>query len=259
MVIAKWMNKLTQRNIAPSSPGRKPGVQVLPVLPLLRSIPRSTPRFHLGLRCNRCAFIQKAVLGLWLIAMPLLWVPGCSSKDEPGKPPSSDNTTAEQAPPTTTANDANDTPPPTTKTSQPDEGQTSLPTMDVTIKGETFHLELALNDDTRIQGLSDRSEIAADGGMLFAFKDAQRREFVMRRCLVPINIVFLDSEGKVVWMHAMQVESDPDMPEYRLKRYDSHYPAQYAIELRDGTLRRLGLHQGDKIDLPLDKLKAQVR
>ena len=57
-------------------------------------------------------------------------------------------------------------------------------------------------------------------------------------------------------MYAMQVESDPDAPDYRLKPYSSHYPAQFAIEVRDGTLRRLGLSQGDRIDLPLEDLKG---
>ncbi len=130
--------------------------------------------------------------------------------------------------------------------------------LSVKIKGETFNLELALNDETRLQGLSDRPEIAADGGMLFAFPEEDIRAFVMRRCLVPIDIAYLNAQGEVVYMYAMQVESDPDTPEYRLKQYNSNYPAQFAIEVRDGTLRRLGLRQGDRIDLPLEELKGRV-
>ena len=129
----------------------------------------------------------------------------------------------------------------------------------VTIKGETFNLELALDDDTRIQGLSDRPEIPADGGMLFVFPDEKRRAFVMRRCPVPIDIAFLDARGEVVWMHAMQVEPDPNAPDNRLKLYKSHHPTQFAIEFRDGTLRRLGLRQGDRIDLPLEDLKRRAK
>src|SRR5690606_24546556 len=81
-------------------------------------------------------------------------------------------------------------------------------TQDVTIKNETFTLELALDEASRFQGLSDRAEIADDGGMLFVFPKEAIREFVMRRCLVPIDIAFLNAEGEVVWMHAMQVERD---------------------------------------------------
>jgi uncharacterized membrane protein (UPF0127 family) len=131
--------------------------------------------------------------------------------------------------------------------------------LEVTIKGKVFRLELALDEDSRFQGLSDRAEIADDGGMLFVFPDADLRQFVMRRCVIPIDIAFLDADGAVVWMHAMQVEPDPNAPEYRLKRYDSHYPSQLAIELQGGTLRRLGLSQGDRIDLPLVDLKGRAR
>ena len=134
-----------------------------------------------------------------------------------------------------------------------------LGTLPVTIKGEAFELELALTQASREQGLSDRPSIAADGGMLFVFPREEQRAFVMRRCLVPIDIAFLNAQGKVVWMHAMQVEADPDAPDNRLKHYISHYPAQFAIELKEGTLRRLGLKQEDQIDLPLEELKAHTR
>ncbi len=142
---------------------------------------------------------------------------------------------------------------------EPSEQMTDGSHLSVTIKGETFNLELALNDETRIQGLSDRAEIAPDGGMLFAFSDEKRRMFVMRRCLVPIDIVYLDAQGEAVWMHAMQVEDEPNAPDNRLKQYDSHHPAQFAIEVRDGTLRRLGLRQGDRVDLPLEDLKRRAQ
>jgi uncharacterized protein len=131
--------------------------------------------------------------------------------------------------------------------------------LSVTIKGEAFELELALDDETRLQGLSDRPSIADNGGMLFGFSDEQNRAFVMRRCLVPIDIAFLNADGEVIWMHAMQVEDEPDVPDNRLKPYISHYPAQFAIELKEGTIRRLGLSQGDRIDLPLDELKRRVQ
>ncbi len=144
-------------------------------------------------------------------------------------------------------------------TNDPDNTSPDSEFLDVTINNESFTLELALDEDTRFQGLSDRPEIPDHGGMLFVFPDEARREFVMRRCLVPIDIAFLSANGEIVWMHAMQVESDPDTPEYRLKRYDSHYPARFAIELHDGTLRRLGLKQGDRVVLPLEDLKQRAR
>lgn len=122
-----------------------------------------------------------------------------------------------------------------------------------TIAGERFKLELALTPTQRLQGLSDRKEIARDGGMLFVFTDAAERQFVMRRCLVPIDIIFVGPGGRIVKMHEMKVEP-PNTPEHELKRYSSVWPAQFAIELKDGSIKRLQLKEGQKLNLPWQQL-----
>jgi len=130
----------------------------------------------------------------------------------------------------------------------------------VEIGERTFELELALTPGERYQGLSDREHIPADGGMLFVFPDDRVRvqRFVMRQCLVPIDIIFLDPGQRIVAMHEMQVEPY-DTPEGQLTPYASRYPAQYAIELAGGTLRELGLSEGERIDLPAERLKAAAQ
>ena len=124
--------------------------------------------------------------------------------------------------------------------------------------GETFNVELALDDASRFQGLSDRAEIAADGGMLFVFDDVRPRRLVMRRCLVPIDIAYLDPMGRVVQTHAMQTEP-MGTPESQLVQYPSRYPAQFALELAGGTIERIGLGAGDTVQMPLEALKRAAR
>lgn len=136
------------------------------------------------------------------------------------------------------------------------DGPTS--TQRVVLAGQVFLLELALDQQARFQGLSDRSQIAPNGGMLFVFPRAQVVEFVMRRCPVPIDVIFLDPGGRVVATHAMRVDP-PDTPEQQLTRYPSYYPAQFAIEIRGGSLNRLQLRPGQKIGLPLQALKQRAR
>ena len=130
-------------------------------------------------------------------------------------------------------------------------------TQTVQIDGQQFNLELALTPQQRQQGLSDREHIPDDGGMLFVFPDVARRQFVMRRCLVPIDIIFLGPNGRIVAMHQMAVEPY-DLPEEQLTRYSSHYPAQFAIELQGGMLDQLTVGLGDRIDLPLESLKRRA-
>ena len=143
----------------------------------------------------------------------------------------------------------------------------------VKIDGKVFHLELALDQEARFQGLSDRDYIAPDGGMLFVFPRPSDQRFVMRDCAIDIDIIFLDPSGRITAMHAMKAEPprDPetepetgigstDKYEQRLKRYPSRYPAQFVIELAGGTLETLNLSEGDLIDLnDLKGLKARAR
>ncbi len=131
-------------------------------------------------------------------------------------------------------------------------------TQEVAINGRTFELELALDAAARHQGLSDRESIAADGGMLFVFRDDAERVFVMRRCLVPIDIIFLSGGGRVLNTHAMQVEP-PGTPEHRLRQYESGGKAAFVIELAGGTLETLAVQPGQRIELPYLELKRKAR
>ena len=146
----------------------------------------------------------------------------------------------------------------------------------VPIDGRTFKLELAADTQTRTKGLGGRAEIAEDGGMIFVFPDQQVQvlQFLMRDCLTDIDIVFLDPSGRITAMHGMKVEA-PRGPgegvagnldsresfayESRLRRYSSRFPAQFAIELRGGTLPGLKLEVGQKISLDTAALKAKAR
>ena len=123
-------------------------------------------------------------------------------------------------------------------------------TTTMNIDGQAFTLELALTPEARFKGLSDRDHIAADGGMLFVFPNVAVRQFVMRRCPNPIDIIFLGPGGRIVAMHAMKPE--PNTPEGQLHLYSSDWPAQFAIELKGGTLERMHLKPGDKIDFAWD-------
>ena len=128
-----------------------------------------------------------------------------------------------------------------------------LPSVPVTVGGRTFHLEVAADPATRQQGLSDRPSVPTDGGMLFVYDDDRPRAFVMRRCLVPIDILFVDARLTVVAAHAMQVEPY-DTPAWRLRRYRSGSRCRYVIELRGGTLEAVDVAPGDRVDIPLDRL-----
>jgi len=169
----------------------------------------------------------------------------------------------------------------------------------VVIAGRTFNLEPVTDDEHRFKGLSSRTEIKADGGMIFAFKEPRDQNFVMRDCPVPIDIIYLDGAGRVTASHKMTVEkpraddekeNKPRCPscgkahapacaradgakektppqwtwtndkyEARLKQYPSRFPAQYAIELKGDTLDTLKVKQGDKVEFDIAGLKKRAK
>jgi uncharacterized membrane protein (UPF0127 family) len=134
----------------------------------------------------------------------------------------------------------------------PEIAPSGMPIEHVVVGKTEFKLEVAYKDDTRFKGLSERTEIDEDGGMLFVFPRKGRLYFVMRDCPVDIDIIFLDDRGRITAMHEMKAEpprlptepkpaneTDPDPYENRLKRYSSRYEAQYALEFKGGTLAKM--------------------
>jgi len=134
----------------------------------------------------------------------------------------------------------------------------SVPIQSVTIRGHSFHLELALTPKARYQGLSGRKHIASDGGMLFVFPHPRMLVFVMRRCYVPIDLIYLDASGRVVRTYHMHVQPY-DTPESGLVPYPSVWPAQFVIELKGGSLDALGLESAQRVPLPLEVLKRRAQ
>ena len=135
-----------------------------------------------------------------------------------------------------------------------------LPTIDVTIGGERFTLEVARDPMVQYRGLGGRTHIDPHGGMLFAFPYPHSTAFVMRDCPIPIDVAFLDPDGRVIAVHEMQPEppraageSAADYEE-RLHQYPSGLPAMFAIETAGGRMRQLGLRGGDQLELDRDAL-----
>ena len=150
------------------------------------------------------------------------------------------------------------------------EGTASSKTIGVNLVGTLFTLEVAADNDTRYKGLSGRKSIEDDGGMIFVFSRPDIMNFVMRDCLIDIDIIFHDAMGTVVRTHAMKMEA-PRGPgegaisetnaayDARLKKWSSGRRSQYVIEIQAGLVAKLGIKPGDQIELDLKKLKRGVK
>lgn len=131
----------------------------------------------------------------------------------------------------------------------------SLATSTVTINGQVFRVWLAQEFDTHRPGLVQEglmhvptAEIADDQGMLFVFPDESVRGFWMRNTIAPLDIAFARMNGTIVkiWQ----------MPPLTLQTYSSIEPAMFALEVKQGTFERLGIKEGDRLEIPASVLTA---
>lgn len=122
-------------------------------------------------------------------------------------------------------------------------------------------IELALSEEEQRTGLMERSNLAEDEGMLFAYQQEHIQSFWMKNTLIPLDLIFLDKNGVVVKIRQMSVEApqkaSESLHEYeqRLTQYSSEKTARFALELKAGMSDVLNLKPGDYINLELEKLQ----
>lgn len=115
----------------------------------------------------------------------------------------------------------------------------------VTLKGESFAVELAETDAARRQGLMYREALAPGHGMLFIYPAPETLRFWMLNTKMPLDILFFDADRRLldVFPEAPPCSAEP------CARYESHGPAVYALELPASSVRALALSPGEILSL----------
>jgi uncharacterized protein len=120
--------------------------------------------------------------------------------------------------------------------------ETDLDVVRMQLGVRTFTLEVADTEPARNYGLMRRDSLPRNHGMIFVFPDERRRAFWMKNVRFPLDIIFLDAEGKIVSIHRMEA--------YDTSSTRSDGPARYAIEINAGRAAELGLKPGDILEIP---------
>lgn len=126
--------------------------------------------------------------------------------------------------------------------------QPKLPTETVTIVNQhgkrfTFTLEKAVTPKQQKVGLMFRKAVPADGGMIFPWNPPQVSEMWMRNTLVPLDMVFVGSDGTI-----RHIANDT-VPE-SLRIISSGVPVAATIELQGGITAKDDIDVGDKVIAP---------
>ena len=117
-------------------------------------------------------------------------------------------------------------------------------TIDATHDSFEFRVELAVSPAQRSQGLMFREDLDEDRGMLFDFGRPQVASMWMRNTYVPLDMLFIDAEGRITQIAAnTQPLSDTVVA--------SREPVRAVLELRGGVSAKLGIEPGDRVIHPL--------
>ena len=68
--------------------------------------------------------------------------------------------------------------------------------------GAVYRLELALTPEQQAQGLMFRESLPEAAGMLFVFPEDAPHHFWMKNTMIPLDMIWMDSSGKVLFVSA---------------------------------------------------------
>jgi len=121
------------------------------------------------------------------------------------------------------------------------------------LKGRTViaeNVEVAEGFFHKTRGLMLRGSLPRNSALLMIFEKPGKHGIWMPLMRFPIDIVFLDSQRRVVGLHERVKPIS-----FRKKTWRVYYPekpAKYAIELRAGEIKRKGIRPGDRMDFQED-------
>ncbi len=107
-----------------------------------------------------------------------------------------------------------------------------------------FTIEVATTPEQLEQGLMFRQSLAPDAGMLFDFRTPSMATMWMKNTLIPLDMLFVDEQGRIVNIHERAVPGSLDT-------IAAAAPVRVVIELNGGTAARLGIRPGDRVIYPI--------
>jgi hypothetical protein len=113
--------------------------------------------------------------------------------------------------------------------------------------GKVLQTEVMVSDQDRQMGLMFRPSLALDHGMLFIFEQPDFHAIWMKNCKFPIDILWLDDQGKVVHV----AEKVPPCKAEPCPEYQPLQRASYVVELNAGQARKEKAVVGSRLEFKL--------
>lgn len=118
-----------------------------------------------------------------------------------------------------------------------------VPLVVETDSGErSFTIEVADEPTERAAGLMFRQTMDDDRGMLFVFPRAQPVSFWMKNTPMPLDLVFIGEDGKVIAV----LPGEP----FSTASITPDAPTRFVLELKAGTAQKAGIVDGVRLRHP---------
>lgn len=114
----------------------------------------------------------------------------------------------------------------------------------VCAQSKCIQVEIADTPTKTMQGLMYRESMDANNGMLFLFSDSQQRTFWMKNTLIPLDIVWIDNQQRIVGVaqNVSPCQADP------CPHYPSVQNVQYVLEVNAGIINQLQWQIGEQLE-----------
>jgi len=111
----------------------------------------------------------------------------------------------------------------------------------------SFKVEIASTSIQHQKGLMHREYLPEDRGMLFVFKQEQPLSFWMKNTLIPLDIIYISQDKKVVSIraNALPCKKDP------CPLYPSKEKAMYVLEVKADLAEKFGIEKGATVEFNL--------
>jgi len=100
-----------------------------------------------------------------------------------------------------------------------------------------FTVEVAATPEQQERGMMFRKSVAPDRGMIFPYEPAQEVGFWMKNTLIPLDIIYIRSDGTIVRITKAEALDLTPLP--------SGEPITAVLEIGGGRAAELGIKEGD--------------
>jgi uncharacterized membrane protein (UPF0127 family) len=129
------------------------------------------------------------------------------------------------------------------------QGATPVQQKTVTINSKTIQVEIADTQSSREKGLSGRTSLGAESGMLFIFDTKQvSPTFWMKDMLIPLDMIWVSGD-KVVKIDKDIPAPAPGTKDSALTKYTPNRAVDYVLEVNAGFASSNSIKVGDAVSI----------